>query len=101
MDTSQLKAMRRFRKGMRFVGVWFFLIGGLLFYSMLTTLLDPEGVIIYNGVPTTDYSVKLGATLFAGIFVVVGLFLSFSTQKMLNKLFVFKLTILSAIGFKK
>jgi len=38
MDTSQLKKMKRFRKGFRFIGAIFTLVGGLLLFNF--SLLD-------------------------------------------------------------
>ncbi|WP_289032184.1 hypothetical protein [uncultured Paraglaciecola sp.] len=101
MDTSQLKQMRRFRKGMRFVGAWFIVIGGFMLFQVTSVLLDPEGVITYNGVPTNDFSVKLNSTLFVGLFVLIGIFAAFLPAKILNKLFVLKMSLKSSVGFRK
>lgn len=81
VDTSQLKAMRRLRKGMRFVGIWFTLIGGFLFYQFLGIYLDPDTTILYNGVPTTDESIKLNALIFVSFFVITGLFFYLLTKQ--------------------
>ena len=101
MDTSQLKAMRRFRKGMRFLGIWFTLIGGFMLYQVVGTLLDPEATIIYNDVPTNDYSIKLNAAIFVGSFVLIGLVALFTPAKLINKLFVLKMSLKSSVDFKK
>ncbi|CAD5292409.1 conserved hypothetical protein [Alteromonas sp. 38] len=101
LDTSQLKAMKRFRKGARFIGFWFVFIGGFMLYQFLGILNDPEATITYNGVPTNEYSVKLDAAIFIGLFVVIGLLAAFSPSRWLNKLFVAKMSFKSAIGFKK
>lgn len=101
MDTSQLKAMKRFRKGARFIGFWFIFIGGFMLYQFLGILNDPEATITYNGVPSNEYSVKLDAAIFIGLFVVIGLLAAFSPSRWLNKLFVAKMSFKSAIGFKK
>jgi hypothetical protein len=93
--------MRRFRKGARFLGVWFTVIGGFMLYQFVGLVLDPEATITYNGVPTSDYSVKLNAAIFVGFFVIIGLFFTLAPKKWLNKLFVLKMSFKSAIGFKK
>jgi len=101
VDTSQLKAMRRFRKDMRFIGGWFIVIGGFMLYQFVGILLDPEATITYNGVPTNDYSIKLNAAIFVGSFVLIGLVAVFVPTKLLNKLFVLKMSLKSSIGYKK
>ncbi|MBC3765694.1 hypothetical protein [Neptunicella marina] len=101
MNASQLKAMRRFRKGSRFVGIWFVLIGGFMFYQFLGIYLNPEATILYNGVPTSDESIKLNALIFISLFVVLGVFFTLAPSKILNKLFVLKLSFKSAFGFRK
>jgi hypothetical protein len=63
--------------------------------------LDPEGTITYNGVPTNEYSAKLDAVIFVSLFVVMGLLAALSPKRWLNKLFVAKMSLKSAIGFKK
>ena len=50
MDSSQLKKMKRFRCGFRFMGAMFCLVGSILLFSFVSLLLDPESTIIYNGV---------------------------------------------------
>ena len=87
MDRSIYKAMKRFRRGVRAMGVPFAIVGGILFYSFLMILLDPEATFTYNGVPTTDFDKKLFATLFASIFLILGLFALFMPARWVNKLF--------------
>lgn len=101
MDTSQFKAMRRFRKSMRFVGGWFIVLGGFMLYQFVGILLDPEAAITYNGVPTNDYSIKLNVAIFVGSFVLMGIVAAFAPTKILNKLFVLKMSLKSSIGFRK
>ncbi|WP_371185490.1 hypothetical protein [Thalassotalea maritima] len=101
MKTSLLKAMRRFRKGMRFTGMWFVIIGGFMFYQFLGFYLDPDASIVYNGVPTNDESIKFNALIFVSFFVIMGLFFTFASSKILNKLFILKMSLKSAFAFKK
>jgi hypothetical protein len=101
VDTSQLKAMRRFRKGVRFVGGWFIVLGGFMLYQFVGILLDPEATITYNGVPTNDYSIKLNAAMVIGSFVLIGIVAAFAPTKLLNKLFILKMSLKSSIGYKK
>ncbi|WP_111980159.1 hypothetical protein [Algibacillus agarilyticus] len=98
---SQLKAMRRFRKGMRFIGGCFIVLGGFMLYQFVGILLDPEATITYNGVPTNDYAIKLNASIFVGSFVLIGLITAFAPTKLLNKLFVLKMSLKSSFGYKK
>ena len=86
---------------MRFMGVWFTVIGGFMLYQFVGILLDPEATITYNDVPTNDYSIKLNAAIFVGSFVLIGLVAALAPAKLLNKLFVLKMSLKSSIGFKK
>lgn len=101
MDTSQFKAMKRFRTGMRCIGWWFIILGSFMLYQSMLLLLDPEATITYNGVPTSEYSVKLNTVIFVSLFVVIGLLGACSPKRWLNKLFVVKMGFKSAVRFKK
>lgn len=64
-----------------------------MLYPLVGILLDPEATIIYNGIPTNDYSIKLGATIFCGSFVLFGIVAALAPTKLLHKLFVLKRSI--------
>ena len=97
MDTSQLKKMKRHRRMYRFIGAMFTLVGCMLLVSFVPLLLNPEATILHNGVPTSDFSTKLSATLFVGCFSVLGLFFLFCPSKYLNKLFVWRQSLMATI----
>ena len=75
----------------------FTLVGTMLLSSFVPLLLDPEATLLYNGVPTSDFGPKFSAVLFVSTFVLVGLLSLFSPARYLNKLFVWRLSLLSTI----
>ena len=101
MDTAQLKKMRRFRKGFRFIGVVFILVGGLLLFNFSMLLLDPQSTITVNGVVTSDFELKLHAVLFTASFVFVGILALFGPSKFFNRLFIWRQSLLSMFTLKK
>jgi hypothetical protein len=96
MDSSQLKKMKRFRRGFRFVGAMFCLVGSMMLISFASLLLDPDSTIIDNGVRTNAFGPKLSATIFVALFVVVGLLCLFAPKKLFDRLFVWRQSLLSA-----
>jgi len=101
MDTLQLKKMNRFRKGLRFIGGIFILVGGLLLFNFSLLLLDPDATIIVNGVATSNFNVKLQAVIFLALFVMVGIFFLFGPSSFFNKLFVWRQSLLSTFTKNK
>ena len=97
MDISQLKKMKRTRRSYRLIGAMFTLVSCLLLLMFVPLLFDPDAIIIYNGVPTSDYGVKLGATLFVGGFTILGLALLLCPSKYLNNLFLWTQSFKAAI----
>ena len=83
------------------MGIPFTIIGGILFYSMLMLLLDPDATIKFNGVPTNDYDKKLFATVFTSLFFIFGLFSLFAPRRWLNKLFIIQVGFQSSMRIKK
>lgn len=57
-------------------------------YMFGELMLDPDGVINFNGVDTTDFDVKLNAFLFTMIFPIIGLVFVSLPKRMVNKLLV-------------
>ena len=49
-------------------------------------MLDPEGVINYNGVDSSDFDIKLNSFFFTLIFPVIGLVLVIISKHRINKL---------------
>ena len=96
MNTSQLKKMKRFRKGVRFFGAMFTLVGGFLLFNFSLLLLDPESTITVNGGVTSDFNPKLQAVAFTTLFVFIGIFALFGPNSFFNKLFVWRQSLLSA-----
>ena len=84
------KVFRRFRtmrRGYRLMGWWFLVIGGFMFLTMVRIYLDPEGVITYNGVPTSDPDLKRNTLLFVSIAPITGAVLAFLPRRHFRKLF--------------
>jgi hypothetical protein len=80
--------IRRKRLGYRFTGWWFLVVGLIISVSFGQLLLDPEGVLNYNGVDTTDFDIKLNSFLFTLVFPVIGLVLILIPKRRINKLLV-------------
>jgi hypothetical protein len=99
MDIRQLKKMRRYRRLFRFLGFIWTLVGGMLLLSFVPLVLDPNASVMYNGVRTTAFGVKLSAALFAGAFVVAGLCFLFAPARLLDRLFIWRQSALSALLF--
>jgi len=53
-------------------------------------VLDPEGIINYNGVDTTSFEVKQNAFLFTVIFPVIGAIWAFFSKRKLTKLLIWQ-----------
>ena len=99
MDTRQLKKMRRYRRLFRLMGVVWALVGGMLLVSFIPLVLDPGASIVYNGAPTTAFGPKLSAALFSGAFLATGLCFLFLPARVLDRLFVWRQSALSALMF--
>ena len=99
MDIRQLKKMRRYRRLFRLMGVMWALVGAMLLASFIPRVLDPSASIVYNGTPTIAFGPKLSAALFAGAFLVAGLCFLFLPARILDRLFVWRQSALSALMF--
>lgn len=82
--------LRKKRFGYRLVGWWFIAIGGFLCFTFGNLMLDPEGVINYNGVDTTSYEIKRNAFLFTAMFPIIGAIVAFFPKRRLTKLLIWQ-----------
>jgi hypothetical protein len=96
MDSSQLKKMKRFRRGFRFMGAIFSFVGGFLFISFVSLLFDPTATITWNGVPTNEFGPKLQGAIFASEFLVAGLLCLLVPTKISDRLFIWRQSLLSS-----
>jgi len=55
-------------------------------YSFGQLMLDPNGVLNYNGVDTTDFDIKLNTFLFTLVFPVIGFIFVITPRRLINKL---------------
>lgn len=99
MDVGQLKQMRRHRRLFRLMGLIWTLVGSMLTLSFVPLVLDPNASIVYNGVRTTAFGPKLSAALFTGAFLVAGLCFLFVPARLLDRLYVWRQSALSALFF--
>jgi len=99
MDINQLKKMRRFRRLLRLMGLMWVLVGGMLLFSFIPLVLDPHASIVYNGTPTTALGPKLYAAFSSGAFLIVGLGFLLLPARLLDRLFVWRQSALSALMF--
>ena len=101
MDTSYFKLMKRHGRIYRFMGAMFCLTGSVLLITFLPLLLDENATINYNGAATSDFGPKLSAVLFTGSFVVIGLAFLFSPNRYLNRLFIWRQSLIATIFPKR
>ena len=59
-----------------------------IFFAKL--MLDPDGVITYNGVETTSFTIKRNAFLFTLVFPTVGAICAFVPRRYLTKLLIWQ-----------
>ena len=90
MKNKVFKKLKMKRSGYRFVGWFFIIIGGFLCITFAKVMLDPDGVITYNGVETTSFEIKRNAFLFAITFPVIGAVCAFIPKRYLTKLLVWQ-----------
>ena len=101
MDTSLFKKMKRHRHTFRLMGFVFVFVGGALSVAGISMLLDPDSTLIYNGVRTNAFSAKLQFTSFALFFVGAGLFFLIAKAALLDRIFVWRQSMLSLLFGKK
>ena len=82
--------LRKKRLGYRIIGWWFIVLGGFMCFTFGNLVLDPEGIINYNGVDTTSFEVKQNAFLFTVIFPVIGAIWAFFSKRKLTKLLIWQ-----------
>ena len=89
------------RKAIRFGGYWTLSIGLFLAGIFYYLYQDPEGVINFNGTPTSDPDIKLGAFLFTLIFPAIGALGMFLPKATIRKMMYFQLRGLPFLWSKK
>jgi uncharacterized membrane-anchored protein YitT (DUF2179 family) len=97
METKQLEAMRSFRHAIRLGALVWVLVGGAFVAFSLSLLVKPSAIITYNGIATTAFGPKLFAVLFAGVFLFVGLGIMFSPARFLDRVFVWRQSVLASL----
>lgn len=70
----------------RLAGGVLIIIGSILVFFATQAALDPNAVIEVNGVPTKEASDKIIAVVFTASFPILGLFLSFAPDQLMDKL---------------
>jgi hypothetical protein len=97
LKTSQFAKMKRFRRLWRATAVLFISTGGILSIVGVYLLVAPEAVIVYNGIPTTERGPKLFFTLFSAVFVVLGVASSLVPRRWLDRMFVWRQSVLYSL----
>ena len=90
INNRAFRKLKRKRFGYRFIGWWFLIQGLIMSIIFANLMLDPDGVITYNGVKTTAFDVKRNAFLFVSIFPIVGLAVILISKRRLNKLLIWQ-----------
>jgi hypothetical protein len=99
MDTNQLRKMKRSRRTYRFMGFTWALVGAMGLFGFVPLLFDPASTISSNGVLTNDMGSKVSATAFCGAFFVAGLCFLFVPGRLLDRLFIWRQSMLSQFKF--
>jgi hypothetical protein len=89
-DATVLKRMRRHRRGIRFLGMMFSLVGGLLLFAFVPLVFDPQATIMSNGVRSNALGDKLSAALFVSGFVAAGLFFLLAPRRVVDRMFLWR-----------
>jgi len=79
----------------RLAGGMLILIGGPLVFIFAQAALDPNSLIEFNGIPTNNKSTKILAVFLTCLFPIIGLLLAFSPSKLMDKMAVKIITLLS------
>jgi len=79
----------------RLAGGMLILIGGPLVFIFAQAALDPNALIEFNGIPTNNKSTKILAVFLTCLFPIIGLLLAFSPSKLMDKMAVKIITLLS------
>ena len=69
----------------RLAGGMLIIIGSILVFFFIQAAQDPNAAIEINGVPTKDFTAKVGAVIFTVLFPLFGIFLSFAPSNLLEK----------------
>ncbi|MDK9682848.1 hypothetical protein [Pseudoalteromonas shioyasakiensis] len=69
----------------RLAGGMLIIIGSILVFFFIQAAQDPNAAIEINGVPTKDFTAKVGAVIFTALFPLFGIFLSFAPSNLLEK----------------
>ena len=69
----------------RLAGGMLIIIGSIIVFFFIQAAQDPNAAIEINGVPTKDFTAKVGAIIFTALFPLFGIFLSFAPNNLLEK----------------
>ncbi|MCZ4250135.1 hypothetical protein [Pseudoalteromonas shioyasakiensis] len=69
----------------RLAGGMLIIIGSIIVFFFIQAAQDPNAAIEINGVPTKDFTAKVGAIIFTALFPLFGIFLSFAPSNLLEK----------------
>jgi len=69
----------------RLAGGMLIIIGSILVFFFIQAAQDPNAAIELNGVPTKDFTAKVGSVIFTALFPMFGIFLSFAPNNLLEK----------------
>ncbi len=69
----------------RLAGGMLIIIGSIIVFFFIQAAQDPNAAIEINGVPTKDFTAKVGAVIFTALFPLFGIFHSFAPNNLLEK----------------
>ena len=85
MDTSDLAPFAKFIRQGKITGWWFLVGGSVCCLSAIPPVFNPPAPILVNGIPTNDFTTKLGVATFVASFPVVGALLAFTPKHAMQK----------------
>ncbi len=90
MRNSAFTVLKKKRFNYRFFGWGFFILGSVMSISFAQVMLDPNGVITYDGVETTSFAIKRNAFLYTAASPVIGLYFAFVSRRTLTRLLIWQ-----------
>jgi len=90
MKNSVFKELKKKRLNYRILGWGFLILGGFMSISLAQVMLDPNGVVTYDGVETTSFTIKRNTFLFTVISPAIGLFFALVSKRNLTRLLIWQ-----------
>jgi len=89
--TERMARVAPFMVRIKFIGWWFFILGGFLLLTTIPPLSDPNAPVMVNGEPRSELWIKMLTFSFTSIFPIIGAIAIFTPkEKMADHFVVFQ-----------